>query len=473
MLSRTRRPRLEVLRPLAACLPSRLHGELRPILAMSLPLILSQAAQIGIMFIDSVLMGRLGPDALAAGGLAVSSYFFCFVLAFGVIAAAGNLVALAHGRGDRRAVVAATRACLLVSLVMSLAIGTALWHAEPVMRALGQSPDTAARAGAFLRILLWGQPLSMLFLTLRSFASGIGNPGPVPFITLSALLIAPLSGLALSRGIGSWQGMGLDGIALSSVLTYGYMALVFVAVVLKNPVFARYRLFAGFAARDLAAVRPLMRLGVPTSGTMALENCMFTASAYMMGALGPAALAAHQSIFQMVMFSFIVPIGLTQGASMCIGQAAGAGDFSRARRQGQLGQLLAVLWSLLTAGLILLAPQLVLTLFLPADLSGAAAARAIALTLAPMAAAVLICDAWQTVANGILRALKDAHATLVIYALGSCGIGLPLGWFLSRNGLGAPGVWAGMAAGLATVSLLLVRRFGRLSRGLIDGSRAL
>ena len=450
-----------------------LWTELRPVFAMSLPLILSQAAQIGIMFIDSILMGRLGPGALAAGALALSSYFFCFVLAYGLSSAAGNLVALAHGRGDRRAIVAATRACLLLSLLMSLVIGVLLWHAEPAMLALGQAAPTARLATRFLHILLWGMPMSMLFLTLRSFASGIGNPGPVPFITLSALVLAPCCGWILSQGIGAWTGLGLDGIALSSVLTYCYMGMAFCLVVKRNPVFARYNLFGGFERRDLAAIKPLLRLGMPTSGTMALESGMFSASAYLMGALGTSELAAHQSMFQLVTASFIIPIGLAQGISMCIGQAAGAGEFQRVKHLGNLGQTLALAWSVLTASLLLLLPGLLVSMFLPEGRPGVDTARQIALSLAPLVALLLVFDAWQTVSNGMLRALKDAHTTLLIYSLGCWGIGIPLAWWLSRHGLGAIGVWSGMTAGLTVVSLLLTRRFSRLTDALLTGGKRL
>ena len=469
MLSHTRSTLMSLLRPLGA---SRL-AELRPVLSMSVPLILSQAAQIGIMFIDSILMGRLGPDALAGGALALSTYFLCFVLAYGLTSAAGNLIALAHGRGDRRAVVAATRACFLMAFIMSVLIGIALWHAEPVMLALGQAPKTAHLAAGFLHILLWGMPLSMLFLTLRSFASGIGHPGPVPFITMSALLIAPTCGWVLSQGVGSWPGIGINGIAVSSVITYAYMGLAFGLVVLRNPVFACYKLFGAFERCDLKTIKPLLRLGFPTAGTMALESALFSTCAYLMGALGAADLAAHQSMFQLVMVSFIIPIGLTQGISMCVGQAAGAGEFDRVKHLGHLGQMMAVGWSLLTASMVLLAPNLLLALFLPEGRPGAQAARAIALSLTPLVALLLIFDAWQTVVNGILRALKDAHATLVIYSLGCWGVGIPLAWWLSRHGLGAVGVWVGMATGLACVSILLVWRFNHQTHALISGRKHL
>ena len=361
-------------------------AEWRPLLRLSVPLILSQAAQMGIMFIDAVLMGRLGPDALAAGALALASYYLCFVLLYGMSAAGGNLVALAHGRGNRMAVCAATRASLAWSAVMILIISLLLWHALPIMLWLGQAPATASQSASFLRILLWALPMNMLFLCLRSFAAGIGKPGPIPFITLSALIIAPCTGLLLSEGVGSWQGMGLQGIALSSVITYSWMAGVFLLVISRNPAFAGYRLWTRPNRQDLAMLVPSLRLGLPTAGTLAMESGMFSASAYMMGTLSTAALAAHQSMMQIVMFSFIIPLGLSQGTAMCVGQAAGAGQIQRVRHLGYLGQLLAVLWSLATACVLLFAPNLVLALFLPPDHPGAEAARAIARHLTPFAA---------------------------------------------------------------------------------------
>ncbi|BEV72744.1 MULTISPECIES: MATE family efflux transporter [unclassified Paludibacterium] len=462
-----------LLRPIGLGHTRVWFGELRPIITMSAPLILSQAAQIGIMFIDSVLMGRLGPEQLASGALALSSYFFCLVLIVGITSAAGNLVALAHGRGDRRAVVAATRAGLLVSTLLCLLIGTLLWHAEPIMLLLGQQADNAHRAAGFLRILLWGMPFSILFLTLRSFASGISNPGPVPFITVSSLFVAPVIGFVLSQGVGQWPGLGLNGIAVSSVITYAYTGLTFMLVIVKNPVFARYQLFAGLERCDLTTIRPLLKLGIPTSGTLAMESGLFSAAAYLMGALGTADLAAHQSMMQMVIACFIIPMGLMQGTSMCVGQAAGAGDFVRVRHLGSLGQMLAVLWGGLMSLILLLFPQLVLALFLPLSHPGAQEARAVAVTLTPMVALLLIFDGWQTIASGVLRALKDAHSTLVIFAFGCWGIGMPLAWWLSHHLIGAMGVWAGMSSGLGVVTVLLMLRFRRVAHELQSSQRKL
>lgn len=439
------------------------------VLSMSLPLILSQIALIGIMLVDSMLMGRLGPSELAGGALALSAYYFCMVMAFGLSAACGNLVALAHGAGDQAKVEATTRATFATAILLALLIGSLLWHAEPAMLALGQDPAIASRAQHFLRIVCLALPFSMLFMILRSVASGVGRPGMIPFVTGSALCLSPVSGWILSQGIGSWPGLGLEGIAISTALTYGWMGLAFVVATRIDPVMKRYPLYRLPDRRDLQRIGPLLRQALPAIGTGIMENGMFSSAAFLMGALAAPALAAHQTLMQLVIFSFTIPIALTFGTSMCIGQAAGAGDMHRLAPLAAAGQLAALAWCVLTSLGLFLIPDTLIGLFLPEGKPGAEAARSIAMTLVPAATLLLSMDAWQTVLNGMLRALKDVHATLVIFAFSCWGVGMPLAWMLSRHAIGPAGVWWGMVTGLAVCTLLLGLRFryllGRLESG--------
>ncbi|MDN0083644.1 MATE family efflux transporter [Crenobacter sp. SG2305] len=433
----------------------------RAIMALAIPLVLSQFAQTGILFIDTLLMGRLGPASLAGGALALSAYYFCYILVFGAVSASSNLVALAHGAGRRREVVAAVRAGILLSVLLSLLIGMGLWHAKPVMLALGQPADIADVAQGFLRLLVWGMPFSLLFMALRGFASGIGKPGPVPFITFSALALSATLGWVLSHWIGVY------GIALASACTYLYMGLSFSWVVTRHRVFRRYPIFAGFDRRDLAIVRPLLKIGIPTAGTLGLESSLFNACAWLMGALGAVQLAAHQSMMQLVIASFMVPLGLMYAVSMRVGQAAGAGEWERVRRSALVGQGMALVWTLLTATTLFLAPDALIALFLPDGRANVVEARAVAMSLVPLAALLCLFDGWQSLTGAVLRALKDARITMVIYAVGCWGVGLPLSWWLSRHGLGPAGVWWGMCSGLLVVCLLLYWRFEHTTRRLI------
>jgi MATE family multidrug resistance protein len=80
----------------------------------------------------------------------------------------------------------------------------------------------------------------------------------------------------------------------------------------------------------------------------------------------------------------------------------------------------------------------------------------------------------QVVAAGALRGLRDTRVPMLFAAVGYWGIGLPVGLVLGFPlGLGASGVWIGLAAGLAVVAALLLRRWRRLASPATRGASAI
>lgn len=93
--------------------------ELKAILRLAGPLIAAQLAYVAMVFTDTVMMGKLGPDALAAGGLGAVSYAFVSTFCVGVVAAVGNLVAIRHGCDDAAGAAAAARSGLWVGAALA------------------------------------------------------------------------------------------------------------------------------------------------------------------------------------------------------------------------------------------------------------------------------------------------------------------------------------------------------------------
>lgn len=106
--------------------------ELKAILRLAGPLIAAQLAYVAMVFTDTVMMGKLGPDALAAGGLGAVSYAFVSTFCVGVVAAVGNLVAIRHGCDDAAGAAAAARSGLWVGAALALAAGLLLWNLRPL-----------------------------------------------------------------------------------------------------------------------------------------------------------------------------------------------------------------------------------------------------------------------------------------------------------------------------------------------------
>ncbi len=74
--------------------------EARATLVLAVPIIVSQLAQVSLGFVDTVMVGRIGPEAIA--GIALGSgVFFALALVFlGVVLAVEPLVSQAYGAKD-------------------------------------------------------------------------------------------------------------------------------------------------------------------------------------------------------------------------------------------------------------------------------------------------------------------------------------------------------------------------------------
>ena len=80
---------------------SPFRRELHDSIALTVPIAASQLAQAATGFVDTVMMGWMGQETLAAGGLAAALFMTLFVSGLGMITGVTSLVAEAQGAGNR------------------------------------------------------------------------------------------------------------------------------------------------------------------------------------------------------------------------------------------------------------------------------------------------------------------------------------------------------------------------------------
>lgn len=441
-------------------MPTAYRSELRAILRLAGPLIAAQLAYVAMLFIDTLMMGKLGPQALAAGGLGASSYAFVSTVCGGVVAATGNLVAIRHGATDTLGAARATQAGLWVGGGLAVLAGALLWHLQPLLLAFGQAPETVRDSMSFLHSIVFALPGYLAFMVLRGFTSAIERAGPVMAIsTLGALANLLLNGAFLHGWFGLPR-LGLAGIGLVTAIVMNLLPLALAVYLRRHPAYRAYPLLRGLARPDWQGIVDTLRLGLPIGGTYAVESGMFAVATLCMGAIGATALAAHQIAIQSVYVAFMVPVGISYAVTFRIGQHFGAGRLLAARRSGRLGIALGATCMLAFAGLFWLGPEQVVGLFLDLDAAANREVASLAASLLAIAAWFELFDGLQNIAMGALRGLKEARTTFLVGLAGYWLAGAPLAWLLAfPAGWGAQGVWWGLAAGLACTALGLCLAF--------------
>jgi len=430
-------------------------------LRLATPLAVAQLAQMAIGVTDTVLLGGLGGDALAAGGLAASIFITVVILLQGVVTAVSILVAHARGAGRDDRIPRLYWAGMALTWVLMLPAIALFLNAEALLLLLHEPARLARDTGAYLAVLAWGVPGALLGMGLmRAVLPAIGQGLDLLWVALAAAVINGGLCYGLIYGVAGLPALGMVGAAVAEAV-----ALTGVAVVLLLLLHGRARLrpFVAWQRPGRQEVAAIVRLGVPVAGSFAVETGLFLAVGLMVGLLGSAALAAQQVAMSVVSVAFMIPLAIAQAANVRVGHATGAGDRAGARRAGFVAITLGAVFELAVALPVWWAPRTVVAWYVPPSETET---TAIALSLLAVAAVFQVVDGIQCVAGGALRGLGDTRVPFGIAAFGYWGVGFPAAWALTWwAGFGAVGAWYGLAASLLLVAGLMTWRFAVRTRG--------
>jgi multidrug resistance protein, MATE family len=430
--------------------------ELRGLLVLAGPIIVNQLGQVGMNTADTIMVGPLGAEPLAAVGLGSALHHFGLLATTGVVLGMAPLVSQSFGAGDvdgcRRALVQGSWVALLLSLpVMLFCLA-----GRELSLLLGQDPAVAALTGEYMRALALGIPPALLFVAARQYLEGMGRATAPMLVTFMGLAINIAANRVLIYGVEGWvPAMGVVGSSWATTIVRAAMLLAIGTVLLTHPSLPSLRI----SLRPVRALQArIVRIGGPVGAQFALEVGLFSFAAVMMGWLGPLELAAHQVTLNIAATTFMVALGASMAGSIRVGQHIGARRPHAVRRAAIATYTVSTGFMLCCALLFVLAPRALIGLYTPH-----AEIIELGSRLLLVAAAFQIFDGAQVAGLSILRGAADTRTPMVLAAVGYWGIGLPIGYALAfPAGLGPLGVWIGLSLGLAVVALLLLGRVRRV-----------
>jgi MATE family multidrug resistance protein len=449
--------------------------EARATLALAWPIILTNLLQIALTTTDVIMMGRLGPDALASGVLG-ANLFFAFVIAgIGLVTAVAPMVAKERGarpyavREVRRTV----RQGLWSAIAISIPVWIALWFAEPILLALGQDPETVAGSVLYLSTLQWAYLPFIAYIVLRNFISAVERPLWGLWAGIVGFIVNALAAWCLIFGEFGFPRLELVGAGIATTGSSFAMFAVLALVAIFDRKFRRYHIFGRFWRPDWRRFRQLWALGLPIAAALVFEVSIFNGAVVLMGLIGMTSLAAHSIAIQIASVAFMVPLGFSQAASVRVGRAFGANDREAISRAGWTAYAMGVGFMGITASMMLFAPHILIGAFLDAGNPENWPVFELATVFLALAALFQLVDGAQVVGSGMLRGLHDTRIPMIFAALGYWGIGFPLSIILGFSfGLEGAGIWMGLAVGLAVVAVLMtVRWIMRERLGLVSAVR--
>lgn len=436
--------------------------EARALLVLGLPLVGSHLAQVSMHITDTVMMGWYGVEALAAVVLGATVFFTLFLVGSGFAWAVMPIIAAAVSNGQDTEVRRITRMGLWLSLLFGAGVLPLFLFAAPVLRALGQDPALADAAQGYLRIAGWGIFPALVVMVLKNYLAAQERTQVVLWATVAAAVLNGLLNWAFIFGNWGAPELGVRGAALATLGTQVFSLVIVLAYAAWLPALRHHELFVRFWRPDWGAFGSVFRLGWPIGITTLAETGLFAATAIMMGWVGTRELAAHGIALEIISTVFMVHLGLSNAATVRVGQAFGRGDRAAMRLVGGTGLALVIGIALLTVALFVAAPEPLIGLFLdPAD-PERPAILAIGATLLAVAAIFQLADAGQVMTLSLLRGVQDTRVPMILAALSYWGVGIPTSYLLGFTyGMDGAGIWLGLVIGLILAFVLLSLRFWR------------
>ncbi|TCL74815.1 MATE family efflux transporter [Rhizobium sp. BK251] len=437
----------------------------RATLSLGIPLIGAQLAQLGIGTTDVMIVGRLGAEHLAAMVLSAQFIFTILVFGSGFSIAVIPMVAQAFGRDDVVSVRRSIRMGLWVVIAYWVIMQPAFFNSEAILLWAGQEPEVARLAHSYIMIGQFGVLPGLLYNVLRALVSAIGRAGVILYVTLAMLVLNAALAYPIVLGHFGLPVMGLPGAAAVSVAVQIAGLAFLVAYMQSRADTRRFEIFVRFWRPDWHAFGEVVRLGLPISVTILAEVSLFTVATLMMGRIGTIELAAHGIALQWASIAFMIPLGLSQAATVRVGLAQGQGDRAGLVRASVAAVIIATLAAAIGSLVFATIPEFLGSWFLDVSSSDAPQVLAYAGPLIVVAGLFQLVDGLQVIANGLLRGIKDTRVPMILALIAYWPIGFFLAWALAFPlGFGGIGIWYGFLLGLLAAAVMLCGRFYMLVR---------
>lgn len=427
---------------------------------LAVPVVFSELGWMAMGVVDTVMVGRLGAEAIGTVALGSACFYSFALFALGLLLGLDTMIAQAFGAGDISACHRALRQGLWLTLITTPFVMLICWIIPIFLPSWGITPAVALGVGPFLNALSWGTLPLLLYAALRRYLQATGHVKPVTFALVSANLVNVFFNWVFIYGKFGIRAMGTEGAGWSTALARVYMAALLGFFVWYFDRNKGAGLFHEFPRFERPLFNRLVRLGFPAASQITMEVGAFSLATVFAGRLPAASLAAHQIALNCASVTYMVPLGISSAAAVRVGHAVGRGEFDVARRAGWIAVFLGVAFMFCAAIVFITAPRALLRAYSPDP-------RVIeaGVSLLALAALFQIFDAIQTVTTGALRGLGDTRTAMFTNFAGYWVFGLPLGYALCfAADWGLLGLWWGLTLALIGIAIVLLFAWARESR---------
>jgi putative MATE family efflux protein len=437
-----------------------------PLVQLAWPLLVENVLRTSLMSVDTLMLSRYSPEAVAAMSLAGQFGFFLQLLYTMGSIGSSVLITQNLGAGQKRTAglygMGSLTLILAASLVMSVLVALGgglvidLYHLDPQVARYARQFLTIYGGLSFFVAINIGQAT-----ILRAWGHARD-----PMLVNGLCLLLTVGGNALCLfGPFGFPVLGVPGVAASTIASQG-VACVLSAWMIQRRGGLELR-FREMMHVPRHIYRSILAIGIPIAGESISYNLSQIAVLALLSGMGTVALSTYGIVMALLRYVFVAGVSIGSASQLKVGYLVGAGHHDEASHRVYRYFATGFAISLALVLLLQIFHRPILGLFSqePRVLGLAASVLVVAMVFEPG-------RSFNTIIIPALKGAGDVRFPVYVGIASMWGVSVLGGWFLGVwLDLGLVGVWMAMAADewLRGIAMLLRWRSGAWRRMALVG----
>lgn len=316
---------------------------IKTLFSIALPIMLQNLLSSSLSFIDTLMIGQLGSNQIAAVGIANQIFFLVNLFIFGIASGASIFFSQYYGARRHNDLQKVTALAFTISIIASLIFALVSFFApQYIVYIFTDTPDVVSVSSDYQRLVA----ISYIFFAIsfiHSIAFRSVGKAVIPLTaTFVSLTLNAIGNYLLIFGIGPFPTLGARGAAIATTISRFIEMLIILTYTYSKKEPFRIKSINAFKW-DISFIK----MYIITCSPVLLNEVFWSLgmTAYKVGysRLGVDTLACINVSESIANFFFVFAMGLGNATTIVLGQIIGNGDLNRAKRGAKTTLKIALL----------------------------------------------------------------------------------------------------------------------------------
>lgn len=396
------------------------------LIVIAIPVVIQNLISIGLNMIDTVMVSKLGENAISAVGLANRIYFIFTTICFGIYSGASIFIAQYWGAKDTVSIKKVFGIDLIIGTLLSLTFSFAVYFFRvPIMRIFIDDAYVIELGSKYLKIVAFSYFFTSISFAFSFNSRAIHRLKMPTIINAIALLINTFFNWILITGNLGFEALGVEGAAIATLTARVVEFIALIYFIYKDRTHPLAGSIKEFTSWDLNMLKKILKTSLPVILSETAWSVGTSVYFIAYGFMGSYAIAVVQIAFNISDFFQTLFFGIGNASAIMIGNEIGKNNMDAAMECSNKIVKITLVLSIILAAMLMASRNIIIRYFNLEPATSEYLSKTLivySLYFTPkMFTYMFIC--------GILRAGGDTKFCMIVDIISIWFIGVPLSFF--------------------------------------------